>query len=303
VTGVYVAPISFGLGDLVVSLPVIQALVAEGRAGGHETWVVARSVGQARLAERIEGIAGTVSEDEFDPTQCPGRFIDLRDHPLQRDYWWGSPEFEDAVGPLSINEILGRISADFEISADFGRPAPLLSHPRPEASEQVLFVAETDGATKRWATERWATLAERIEALGVEVRLVTPTAADGDMHGAGIEQLRAPSPGDAVDLLGACRAVVGVDTGLTHIAVQQRTPTVTICRQPPTFFRPWPHCRAVVGQRCDDVCASLNRDQAYNARVSLRGFQWRPRVCPVGARCLDPIHPDRVMDALRELEW
>jgi hypothetical protein len=300
---VYVAPISFGLGDLVVSLPVIQALVAEGRDGRHETWLVARSAGQARLAERIEGVAGSVSEDVFDSAQCPGRFINLRDHPLQRDYWWGSPEFEEAVGPLRINEILGRICADFEIRADFSRPAPLISHPRPEVSKKVLFVAETDGPTKRWPPERWATLADRIRTLGVEVRLVTQAGTNGDIHGAGIEEIQAPSPGDAVDLLSACRAVVGIDTGLTHIAVQQRTPTVTICRAPPTFFRPWPHCRAVVGQRCDDACASLNRGQADETRVSLRGFQWRPRACPVGARCLDPIHPDQLMGALQELEW
>ena len=35
----YVAPISFGLGDLVVSLPAIQALIARGRDHGVETWL------------------------------------------------------------------------------------------------------------------------------------------------------------------------------------------------------------------------------------------------------------------------
>ena len=38
-------------------------------------------------------------------------------------------------------------------------------------------------------------------------------------------RLVAATPGDAVDVLSACRAVVGVDTGLTHIAAQQGTPT------------------------------------------------------------------------------
>ena len=41
------APISFGLGDLVVSLPIIQALIADGRGRGDETWLVARSDSQA----------------------------------------------------------------------------------------------------------------------------------------------------------------------------------------------------------------------------------------------------------------
>ena len=116
---VYVAPISFGLGDLVVSLPAIQALIAQGRHHGDETWLVTRSVAQARLAERIAGLAGWVDEESFDRDHHDGRLVDLRDHPLQRDWWWGSAEFEDAFGPLSINDVLGRICADFGIDADF----------------------------------------------------------------------------------------------------------------------------------------------------------------------------------------
>jgi hypothetical protein len=42
VSRVFVAPVSFGLGDLVVSLPVIQQLIAQGRRTGDETWLVAR---------------------------------------------------------------------------------------------------------------------------------------------------------------------------------------------------------------------------------------------------------------------
>src|SRR5579864_3254815 len=89
----YVAPISFGLGDLVVSLPAIQALIERGRAQGVETRLVARSEAQAGLAVRIAGLTGWVHEESFDRHDHDGRFVDLRDHPLQRDWWWGSPEF------------------------------------------------------------------------------------------------------------------------------------------------------------------------------------------------------------------
>ncbi len=55
----------------------------------------------------------------------PEELVDLRDHPLQRDHWWGSPEFEAAYGPLSINEIIARIGADLGVVADFcGTGAP-----------------------------------------------------------------------------------------------------------------------------------------------------------------------------------
>ena len=43
-----IAPISFGLGDLIVSLPAIQALITENPPG--ETWLVARSAGQAAVS-------------------------------------------------------------------------------------------------------------------------------------------------------------------------------------------------------------------------------------------------------------
>jgi ADP-heptose:LPS heptosyltransferase len=295
----YIAPISFGLGDLIVSLPAIQALIRENEI--QETWLVARASGQALLADRIAGLGGCVHEDAFDPARAGGRFFDLRDHPLQRDYWWGSPEFDRAVGPLAINEILARICADFGISADFSQPVPLLTRgARPEVRDAVLLVTESDG-TKRWAPERWAELAEELREGGNDVRLVTRDEPAAEMSGIGIDAVRAPTPGDAVDLLTSCRAVVGIDTGLTHIAVQQGTPTVGIYRERAVYFRPWAHCRAVVGDRCDESCRLIERTSAYNAEVSSPGSAWQPRTCPVGARCLEKVHPSDVIGALREV--
>ena len=295
----YIAPISFGLGDLIVSLPAIQALITENPPG--ETWLVARSVGQAALADRIAGLGGCVDEDAFDPARVDGRFLDLRDHPLQRDYWWGLPEFDRAVGPLAINEILACICADFRIPADFSQPVPLVErHQRPEVRDTVLLVTESDG-TKRWAPERWAELADEIRAGGDDVGMVTRDEPDAEMSDTGIDGVRAPTPGDAVDLLASCRAVVGIDTGLTHIAAQQGTPTVGIYRNRAVYFRPWPHTRAVVGARCDDSCQSIERAYAYNDRVRSPASAWQPRSCPVGARCLEKVRPVDVMDALGEL--
>jgi hypothetical protein len=295
----YIAPISFGLGDLIVSLPAIQALITENEI--QETWLVARTSGQFVLADRIAGLGGCVQEDAFDPAGAGGSFVDLRDHPLQRDYWWGSPEFDRAVGPLAINEILARICADFGIPADFSQPVPLLARrARPEVRDAILLVTESDG-TKRWAPERWAELAEELREGDNDVRMVTRDEPTAEMSGIGIDAVRAPTPGDAIDVLTSCRAVVGVDTGLTHIAVQQGTPTVGIYRDRPVYFRPWAHCRAVVGDRCDESCRSVERAYAYNAQVRSPGSAWQPRTCPVGARCLEKVHPADVIDALREV--
>jgi hypothetical protein len=298
VSRMYVAPVSFGLGDLVVSLPAIQALIAHGRHEGVETWLVARSDGQASLADRIAGLSGWVDEESFDRQDHDGSFFDLRDHPVQSDWWWGSAEFEDAFGALTINDILGRICADFGIPADFTRPLPLTALPRPELSSSVLLVTETDGASKQWSAERWRSLADGLRARGLDIRLVTRDEPAAEMRALGALAARASSPGDALDVLGAARAVIGIDTGLTHLAVQQGTPTVTICRAPAVFFRPWPHARAVLGDPCDDACMAAEKEYAYNARVDLRGFRWQPRLCPVGGRCLDAVQPEEVLAAL-----
>lgn len=291
------APISYGLGDLVVSLPAVQALIRD----RPSVWLVARSPSQRLLAPRIAGLAGVVDEATLS-CGCGDRLIDLRDHPLQRDYWWGSPEFEARFGPLDINDILARICADLGIRADFTAPVPLETRPRRGLSRTVLLVHETDGDDKRWPQERWTQLAARLAADGHDVAHVARAdgppwpASDGE-----VPALVLPTPGDAIDALSGCRAVVGIDTGLTHIAVQQGTPTVTICRRQSVYVRPWPHCSALRGADCTDECAAVEAAYAYNQTVGLRDFRPGARGCPSGAPCLGPTQPAEALARLRDL--
>jgi hypothetical protein len=296
VTRTLLAPVSYGLGDLVVSLPAVQALVAD----GAPVWLVSRAPSQRLLAERIEGLAGTV--DEATDAPCPGdRFVDLRDHPLQRDFWWGSEEFEAKFGPIDINEILGRICADLGVRADFSRPVPLRAHPRPGLERTVLLVHETDGAAKSWPAERWAEVASLLRADGNDVAHVTKGTGRTPLDDAGIAPLVAATPPEAVDALSACRAVIGVDTGLSHIAVQQGTPTVTICRRTSVYVRPWPHSAALRGSDCTDLCRAAEMASAYNRTVTLRDFRPPPRTCPSGSACLAGARAEDAVALLREL--
>jgi Glycosyltransferase family 9 (heptosyltransferase) len=297
---VFVAPISFGLGDLVVSLPVVQALIAANGQNGDETWLVARSASQAGLSERIPGLAGCVDEETFAPVSGADRVVDLRDHPLQRDHWWGSPEFEAAIGPLDINQILDQIASDFGINADFSAPLPLGSTPVRGLEHTVLLVTETDGPAKTWPAAKWELLAAQLRRR-FDVRQVTRTATGGALDPRAVTVLPLPDPGAAVDALSSCRGVIGIDTGLTHVAVQQRTPTVTICRHGSVYFRPWPHARALRGGPCDAACLAEEQASAYNDRISLRGFRWRPRTCPSEQRCLAELLPEQVVRLFEEL--
>ena len=295
----YLAPVSFGLGDLVVSLPAVQGLIEE----GWETWLVTRSALQQALAERIDGLAGSLREEVFEPAAAAGAWFNLRDHPLQTDHFWGSPEFERAYGKLGINEILAAICADLGIPADFSRPVPLRARPPAEAPGAVLFVTGTDGPAKRWPMESWVALAERVRCTGLGVRVLTGGGgvAVEALRAAGVEVADTPTLGDAVDWLSGCRAVVGVDTGPTHIAVQQGTPTVAIHRPDPTFFRPWRHCRAVHAERCDPECLRRAQRVAHNTHVDRPAAAWQPWDCAVGGRCLAAIGPDEVFRALQEV--
>jgi len=296
----FVAPVSFGLGDLVVSLPVVQAAVIAGERSGTETWLVTRSSSQAALAERVTGLAGAVAEG--DVSLRPGEaYVDLRDHPLQRDHWWGSAEFAFAHGPLSINEIIARIGADLGVIGDFSAPTSLESVDRTDAEGLVLFVADSDGTAKRWAFGRWGELAVGLRRRGLGVAVVTRGEGGNALVDHGLPELAAPTPGDAVDVLSACLAVVGVDTGLTHIAAQQGTPTVTISRMPAVYFRAWDHTRLAAGSVCDPACRRVEKEYAYNHRVDLSGSHPRPRACPAASACLDPIEADSVLHALCEL--
>ncbi|HUE58295.1 MAG TPA: glycosyltransferase family 9 protein [Acidimicrobiales bacterium] len=289
-----VAPVSFGLGDLVVSLPAIQAVIKDEAA----VWLVARAPSQRLLAERIPGLAGVV--DEADAVCGPGdRLIDLRDHPLQRDFWWGSPAFEAEFGGLDINDILHRICTDHGINADFSRPVPLDAYPRADLERTVLLVHETDGADKSWPVDHWAAVVGILRAEGQDVAQVVKENGPSPLNGLGVPSVVVPTPPDAVDVLSACLGVIGVDTGLTHIAAQQSTPTVTICRRSSVYVRAWPHCAALRGTKCTDQCIDDEMSYAYNQTVSLREFRPSPRRCPSGAPCLANTRPADAVTLLR----
>jgi hypothetical protein len=163
------------------------------------------------------------------------------------------------------------------------------------------LVADADGTAKRWAPEHWVELADALGRRGLGVAVVTRGDGVHPLVSRGLAGLVAATPGDAVDVLSACRAVVGVDTGLTHIAAQQGTPTVTLCRMPATYFRDWDHTRLVAGSACDPVCQLAEREYAYNQRVGLGAMHPASRVCPAGSACLDAIEPGSVLKTLSEL--
>jgi heptosyltransferase-1 len=124
--------------------------------------------------------------------------------------------------------------------ADFLLAAPAMPAPAwlPDGPYAVFFHA-TARASKQWDSRNWVETGKAIRQLGMPVLL--PWGSAGERQAAA--QLAAQIPDaivlprlpllEAVLLAERARLVVGVDTGLTHIAAAYRRPTVEIyCDSP-----------------------------------------------------------------------
>jgi hypothetical protein len=109
-TTTYIAALGGGLGDVIVSKPVIEALIARGK-----TVLVMRTSRQTGFENLIPGLTGTIKESELktrvlDKTE---RYLNLREHRMQTDYFWGGPEFERDYPNFRINDILTGLKHKF----------------------------------------------------------------------------------------------------------------------------------------------------------------------------------------------
>ncbi len=301
---VYLAPPALGLGDLIVTLPVVQSLIA----AGAETWLILRASAHAQLAERIPGLAGTVLEWQFDPRRLqPGdSHFDMRNHPLQTNYWWGSDTFSAAYPSYRINEILGHICRDIGIDASLDRLERLSFTPRTELADTVLFIPGSAFSFKCWPTENWLAL-QAGEKLPVAV-IGEPenSPAVSQLIAAGLTWLPTPSLHDAIDVISSSRAVVAVDTGLMHLAVHQQIPTVALYRHNPIYWRQYPHVQAVIaGQPCAAACYATEKACAHNERPQA-GPDFAPHDWSCVSekfKCMDSMAAETVLRKLQSVSY
>ncbi|MEK9953641.1 MAG: glycosyltransferase family 9 protein [Curvibacter sp.] len=102
------------------------------------------------------------------------------------------------------------------------------------ARPRVALVHGTSRADKQWPVAHWVALAQRLDAAGYDVALLHGTDAEEQRSQ---EMARAMShavvwprlPLDALtDALAGCAGVIGVDSGLSHIAVALDLPHVQL---------------------------------------------------------------------------
>ncbi|PWU02213.1 MAG: hypothetical protein C5B53_01910 [Candidatus Melainabacteria bacterium] len=278
---IYLAPISLGLGDLILSLPVVQGLIDR----GEEVYLIAPSAPLEELANRIRGLAGTIAEASFARMQLArlDMYINLREHPLQKNYWWGEPKFDRDFPGWRINQILEKICLDLGIDANFKSLQPLIFQKDEDLAESIVFVPGSASNNKCWPKQQWLSLAKNFKEQGVPVLLL----GEPDCSQATKELLPylpwVPTPklSNALDVVASARAVVAVDTGLMHLAVHQGIPTIGLFRSHPIYWRDYPNSFAVTARPCDARCLIESLKVAYNTVTTFTEFNFRSWRCQV----------------------
>jgi heptosyltransferase-1 len=98
----------------------------------------------------------------------------------------------------------------------------------------VVFLHGTTWPTKHWPESYWCELARKAVAAGLRVRIPWGNAAERQRAGriaasaAGVEVLPRLSLGELAGIIATARGVVGVDTGLVHLAAALGIPCITL---------------------------------------------------------------------------
>ncbi len=267
----FLSPIAQGLGDLIVSLPALEGLIST----GVPTYLVLRGALQQGLARRIPGLAGSLDEVDFDPCQLAksDRYLNMREHKLQTQFIWGSKEFTEAYPDYCIADVVEIISADLGIAESANKRLVLNFELIPEAMDKVIFIAGSAGSMKCWPAEHFMQLASSLNQIGLECLVIgqrDKSQVVDQLCKSGVAHIETPDLESAVDVISSARLVVGVDTGLTHIAVNQGIKTVMLFRQNSIFKRRFNHLISLSAPVCLEECLIREMKGDYNALLEFR---------------------------------
>lgn len=307
----YIAPIGHGLGDLIVSLPAVQSLLAT----GIPTYLVLRSPEQEGCQDLVPGLAGFVREAEFNKTEKhpEDKYINLRDHPMQTEMLWGSAEFDAKYPGYNIENIVRDISVDFGLVADFENLKPLPFEIDERCAGKVIFIPGTAGTFKCWTRDRWIDLGARIKAMGYDIAVVGQPArceSVAELIEAGLPWHETPDLKSALNAISSSHAVVSVDTGLMHLSLNQLIPTAAMWINNPgslNYVRRAAHCFPVVSKRCHSGCVYEELHRPWNLIKEWaswhRNAPWTCHAEPAD-RCMNNVSVDTVFEqALKALEF
>jgi len=156
--------------------------------------------------------------------------------PLASCFYSQKSKVDRSLHAIERNRLLSAQTLGYELrgAIDYGLPKPAVDLSWLPAERYVVLLTATSRADKEWAEERWIELGRRLVAQGL--RCVLPWG--GAQEKARSERLVAAIDGaicpprmsltEAAALLAGAQIVVGVDTGLAHLAAAMATPVVAI---------------------------------------------------------------------------
>lgn len=299
---IYIAPIGSGFGDVVVSFPILQGLIAN----GEKVHLVARSPRQEGFLKVIPGLFGSIREPDLKTQSLSpaDRYFNFREHSIQMDWVWGSAEFEQYMPKARINGILEKICSDFGIPTDFSELTPLPYHTDSRSKGRVLFVPGTTGNNKEWSVENWLQLENRLREIGFDISIVGEperSALVSELIQLGLDWISTPTVAQVIDTISSAKLVVSVDTGVMHLAVNQGIPTIALFNNPPIYERSYDNCFSLVANACQAECLIDPSVDKPNIKTEYVKWQWldgERGVCKAAPEkhCMRTITVEMVMD-------
>ncbi|RKZ59576.1 MAG: lipopolysaccharide heptosyltransferase I [Candidatus Parabeggiatoa sp. nov. 2] len=170
-------------------------------------------------------------------------------------------------------------------------------HAPRNARPTIIFLHGTTWVTKHWPNSYWLALAQRVTAAGLAVRLPWGNAQEY----ARAQQIAAAHPnislipksnlhGIATELAQA-QAVVGVDTGLAHLAAALAVPSITL------YGATQPARTGTYGQQQQHLQANFPCAPCLRKKCAYRGLS------TVSPACYEDLSVDKVWGALQALVY
>jgi heptosyltransferase-1 len=139
-----------------------------------------------------------------------------------------------------------------DLPLDYGIAAPPLLAPWLPGGDHAVLLTATSRADKEWPEPDWQALGQALIVMGMRCVLPAGSPAERERAGriaAGLGRAVAAPPlnlAELASLMAGARIVVGVDTGLTHLAAALDRPTVAIfCGSDPQLTGVFAGARAI----------------------------------------------------------
>ncbi len=180
-------------------------------------------------------------------------------------------------------------------AADFGLP-PLAA----TGEKRSLLCHGTTWPSKHWPEPMWTELASKLLQLGYRVLLpwgndVERGRAQRIADGSGAEVLPALTMSGLLQELGGAALVVGVDSGLSHLAGALGVPTLAI------YGSTGPDLTGARGARVVNLAAEFTCAPCRSRSCRYQGPLPEHKARPVAPPCYASITPERVLAAVETL--